>query len=185
MEKQPWQMTREEYVGDGYIQTGRVTVRALKQQVNEWQGRVDVMPDSEGATQGLARASRKQNRANEHDKGVQKALSEGKPVPAEVLKDYPDLQATVSKEGEQAETEKQPWEMTKEEFGFGGVNDWPLKISSKGKIYGDAALDQFHKTEGSKPPFFATPEAAQKWVDKARKQLVKQALSEGKFVLDK
>ena len=47
--KEPWQMTREEYVKPPY------TSPAM------------------------------------HKYGVQKALSEGKPVPAEVLKDYPDL----------------------------------------------------------------------------------------------
>lgn len=42
-----------------------------------------------------------------HRNNVQQALSEGKPVPAEVLKDYPDLQPKA-KEAQKAETQTEP-----------------------------------------------------------------------------
>jgi hypothetical protein len=50
---------------------------------------------------------------------VEQALSEGKPVPSEVLKDYPDLAAKyerVKPKPQLTPKAKEPWEMTKEEF---------------------------------------------------------------------
>lgn len=81
-----------------------------------------------------------------------------------------------------AETGKQAWEMTKDEFGRGGANDWTLKIASKGKVYGDAATIEYHKQNPGKAPFFKTPEAAQKWIDINHKKIIQQALSEGEQV---
>jgi hypothetical protein len=59
-----------------------------------------------------------------------------------------------------------------ESFGFGGQNDWPLKVPSKGKIYGEPALSEWRKDNPNKSAWFRTPEAAQKWVDKKYRQLV-------------
>jgi len=96
--KYAWEMTREGYVGEGYIYSGKVTDLALRRQVNEWQRKVDAMPDSEGAAEGLARATRKLNLANEHQRAVEQAVKEGKPVPKSVLADYPDLKPPAAKE---------------------------------------------------------------------------------------
>ena len=66
-----------------------VSVSHLGEEVAEWQQRVDVLPESEGAARGLERAKRKLRLANEHRDAIEYALSQGKPVPAEVLVDYP------------------------------------------------------------------------------------------------
>lgn len=76
---------------------------------------------------------------------------------------------------------KQPWEMTREKFGSGVKNDWPLKISSKGMIQGDAAVKLWHQQNPGTAPYFRTPKAAQKWVDKKHKKQVRQAIAEGKI----
>lgn len=66
--KQPWEMTGEEYAGD-------------------------VSRRSKGA-RGFERYEQK---IKEHKRAVESALSEGKPVPESVLKDYPDLKEKVGK----------------------------------------------------------------------------------------
>jgi len=108
-----------------------------------------------------------------HEVSVRTALSKGKPVPSEVLADYPDLKP---------QTIKEPWQMTRDEFGFGDETDWPLKVSFKGQLYGKGALEVWHKENYGKAPHFRTPNAAQEWVDKTHKRLLQQALSEGKPV---
>ena len=80
---------------------------------------------------------------------------------------------------------KEPWEMTKKEFGYGGVNDWPLKITSKGKVYGQAALSIWAaENPNHRGPlgYYRTPETAQKWVDKTHRRLTKEAIRAGKPV---
>lgn len=59
------------------------------------------------------------------------------------------------------------------EFGYGRVNDWPLVVPSKGKIYGEPALEIWYAENYGKAPTFKTPEAAQKWVDKAYRKYLK------------
>ena len=65
--KEPWQMTREEYFTEG------------KQQAELYRKGISTVPDS-----GKYNTSY-------HRESIKQALSEGKPVPAEVLKDYPEL----------------------------------------------------------------------------------------------
>ena len=77
---------------------------------------------------------------------------------------------------------KEPWQIPKNEFGYGGENNWPLHISSKGKVYGDAARAVWAaENPNRRGPvgFYLTKEAAQKWVDKTHKRLVKEALRAG------
>lgn len=69
--KEPWQMTREEY---------KTNLR-IKQ----------------GSTEGIGWFEGAQGKAAEsmHSESIKQALSEGKPVPPEVLKDYPELAKNV------------------------------------------------------------------------------------------
>lgn len=98
-EKEPWEITRDEAIWGNYIPSGMNTERALKAQVKLWQKRYDSFSDSEkapllpdnGIVAGLMRAKEHLDKANAHRDAVAKALSENKPVPPEVLKDYPDL----------------------------------------------------------------------------------------------
>jgi hypothetical protein len=70
--KKPWQMTRTEYLG----------AVAAKQ----W------TPKNKPQLEGRALQDKLRHvYYEEHKQIVQRALSEGKPVPAEVLKDYPEL----------------------------------------------------------------------------------------------
>ncbi|HIJ71121.1 MAG TPA: hypothetical protein HPP87_07135, partial [Planctomycetes bacterium] len=87
-EKQPWEMMREDFIGEGYYYRLSTTDIALKRQVNEWQRKVDALPDSEGAAKGLARALRKQKLANDHRAAVKTATEENLPVPRPVLEEY-------------------------------------------------------------------------------------------------
>lgn len=78
-EKQPWQMTREDYLN------------------SQWTDRkkFQEMAKSGKRTSGLYQESLRTTESNlsaTHKDLIQQALSEGKPVPQEVLKDYPDLQ---------------------------------------------------------------------------------------------
>src|SRR5690606_34784 len=98
-EKEPWEITRDEAIWGNYIPSGMNTERALKAQVKLWQKRYDSFSDSEKATllpdngivAGLMRAKEHLDKANAHRDAVAKALSENKPVPPEILKDYPEL----------------------------------------------------------------------------------------------
>lgn len=75
--KEPWEMTAEEYANEG------LPAKSLTApQATIW---------------GL--------RLTKHEKLVQQALSEGKPVPKEVLADYPDLKEKVEAD-EKKEKEK-------------------------------------------------------------------------------
>lgn len=74
--KQPWQMTRAEYLKEPLTQ-------------RQWS------PNKKDFVEGnLHYEDAKQS----HKMDVQKALADGKPVPAEVLKDYPDLAKQVQEE---------------------------------------------------------------------------------------
>ena len=72
--KQPWEMTREEYLGDIYGEE-----------------QVPTEPYYDKA-KPIGKSG------IEHHKAVQKALSEGLPVPAEVLAGYPDLASAETNE---------------------------------------------------------------------------------------
>jgi len=51
-----------------------------------------------------------------HKTVIAKALKEGKPVPAEVLKDYPELGKKPKPEAKPSTESREPWKMTKSEF---------------------------------------------------------------------
>ncbi len=107
-----------------------------------------------------------------HEKVVRKALSEGLPVPPEVLKDYPDLQSapprveTVPAPSEKAGTAitKQPWEMTREEY-RNGIREGQLRQTSWGGLTQKQALTMHDNAAKSNHEF-----------------VVKKALSEDKPV---
>ena len=75
--KQPWQMTREEYKKLAQFQTTGPDIR-----VHTPGGKTTLSPNSRSIEVALDRS---------HKNDIQQALSEGKPVPPEVLKDYNDL----------------------------------------------------------------------------------------------
>jgi hypothetical protein len=91
--REPWQMTQREW-NDAH-----------------WENRYISLGDSLSDAERVKRAKETvrleygiylSGRAGEgviHEQVVKKALSEGKPVPPEVLKDYPDLKASVSEQG--------------------------------------------------------------------------------------
>lgn len=89
-EKQPWEMTTQEY--QNYR---KKLVDDLKTRPAEGIGDVEQI----GKYSAYVRA--KENLPNwkrDHKEEIAVALSEGKPVPPEVLKDYPDLQKLARKE---------------------------------------------------------------------------------------
>lgn len=80
--KEPWQMTREEIAGLS-------ETKAMKSQrgFEDWQIPRDLY------AKGKWGSATSEARGRNHRISVERALSEGKPVPPEVLKDYPDLKA--------------------------------------------------------------------------------------------
>lgn len=87
--KKPWEMTREEFLRfskDYYDKHGN----------DEWlisKYHTDVTQET--AEQNLGKSTGEVF----YIQHIKNALSEGKPIPAEVLKDYPDLAKTVKTEG--------------------------------------------------------------------------------------
>ncbi len=99
-----------------------------------------------------------------------KALAENKPVPPEVLADYPELKK---------EEEPQAWQMRNDEFGSVTIFDPKMK-TKRYNIQGEAQEIRI-KEEGSSE-YFTTTEAAQKWINNKHKEIIKKALAEGKPV---
>lgn len=93
--KEAWEMTREETVwGKNIIPDGSSTDRALKGRLARWE-KIQKDPQytrSEAVERAIATEQDRIARADAHRVAIQQALSEGKPVPPEVLADYPDLQ---------------------------------------------------------------------------------------------
>ena len=90
--KEPWMMTRDDYVGEGYI--FNQTDRALKRELSGWKKKRELPLSNESlknVDMAIARAERKISRSNEHRSAVEQAVRENKPVPPEVLAEYPDL----------------------------------------------------------------------------------------------
>jgi hypothetical protein len=98
--KEPWQMLREDAVWGEWIPDGLSTDRALKARLARWE-KIQKEAAATGETiesveKAIAQEKARIARANDHRAAVQKAISEGKPVPAEVLADYPDLKKQTS-----------------------------------------------------------------------------------------
>jgi hypothetical protein len=111
---------------DGIIINGKLEGKSTKLYVVFEPSQIKVIPKSSGPKKKSAQRivipganevgteSRVKMAPTEKDV-VKYALSEGKPVPPEVLADYPELKAAkVEPEGKVAA--KEPWEMTREEF---------------------------------------------------------------------
>jgi hypothetical protein len=76
-----------------------------------------------------------------HEQLVQQAIKEGKPVPEEVLKDYPDLTKNVKTEDVKIDTRKE----TEKNLGLVGIKDLPdgvVNALNKNKKILDTILDQ-------------------------------------------
>ena len=88
--KQPWEMTRENFVGEGY--TFSQTDRALKMELNKWQKIKNEAAGEnvsiEAVEKAISNVQRKIDRSNEHRESVQQAISEGK---IDSHPDYPEL----------------------------------------------------------------------------------------------
>jgi hypothetical protein len=165
LQKEPWQMTQHEYLHatailiDGEIVElidNKTTPSGKKVKAFELSG--DVWYSQE---------------AGDHRYLVKKALTEGKPVPAKVLKDYPALTAI----------KKEPWEMTYREFADFFQDVWsgqkfsfaervgkPLGIQSQ-------AGEPYHMIKGRRIGYSGSLER-----DRWRLAIVDKALSEGKPV---
>lgn len=74
--KEPWQMTKDDYVGERYETEVAKDVERLRKQG------IIASPNRSGIASGLN---------FDHKQAVKRALAEGKPVPPEVLAEYPDL----------------------------------------------------------------------------------------------
>lgn len=109
--KQVWEISPETYGWEvGNVKLGQ-TERAIRMEINKWQKILDQMlieePEStsiEVARGAIAEANTKLELTRNHRAAVEKAISEGKTVPHEVLISYPDLQAKV--EGEPIITDR-------------------------------------------------------------------------------
>lgn len=144
--------------------------QALAQEAGRFRAQVDL--------HNILSQAHAQNEAMER-RLAETGFKEGGPVAIPDVNNFDLVDSGLFADGGQVSPE--PWMLTKEEFGEGAVNDWPLAISSKGMIKGEPARDVFRRENNYKMPFFRTPEAAQAWVDKKYKAIVKQALAEGKY----
>ncbi len=75
-EREAWKTSREYAVTRGYRYSGKLTSRALANQVREWQKRVEA--GAPHAREGLERAILKLDRANNHRAAVERAAADGK-----------------------------------------------------------------------------------------------------------
>lgn len=86
--KEPWEMTREEHRIFKMEQRAKIDIPsvsdAAKKAIEGYKGK-----DKRLVEKGWMEEFNKFD--SEHERNIQQALSENKPVPAEVLKDYPDL----------------------------------------------------------------------------------------------
>ena len=99
-EKQPWEMTADEYLRlEERSQAKGAAVTQMSSLIKQGKS------PSEAAANAMGFVWNK----NPHYDAIKKALSEGKPVPPEVLKDYPDLAEKYAKKPEAPE-------MTREEY---------------------------------------------------------------------
>lgn len=90
VEKQPWEMTRDEYLQQELDQTGKTANQNIDSRTP---------------------VTIRENSNSVHYKKVYRAIKEGKPVPQEVLNDYPDLKENVAKKA----TVKESFALTKKQ----------------------------------------------------------------------
>ncbi|MDP2753598.1 MAG: nucleotidyltransferase domain-containing protein [Nitrospirota bacterium] len=105
LQKEPWQMTYSEFfgiAGSEYTSGERFGIPT--------KNRVPIIPETGFGEKGATPEERV------HRAVVRKALREKKPVPQEVLAEYPDLARIYGKTGNHLPPVKEPWQMTKEEF---------------------------------------------------------------------
>ncbi|MHC4498590.1 MAG: hypothetical protein ACYS21_05690, partial [Planctomycetota bacterium] len=110
--KQPWEMTREEYLS---IPHGKARMDVNRAFMAELKGKISDVEYSNIWVSPLAKG---------HKLKVSHAVDMGKPVPAEVLAEYPELAAKPKPKGEKgAVTPKTPKEMIELESGVSFVGD--------------------------------------------------------------
>lgn len=128
-QKEPWEMTKDEFEEANYNQEDVTGWQGSKEQIESDRllrlaDRISKRNDkaSKEKARELELASQaiadKFYEENSHETQIKKALSEGKPVPEEVLKDYPDLQEKFGKISK--ETAK---ETKTEEISSGNIPD--------------------------------------------------------------
>ena len=164
-EKQPWEMTKREY---------------------QWKMLepvpIDKLRDREDVTWKAF---------SDHEDAVKQALSEGKPVPENVLADYPELRQQPEKPVEpiakspevrpQAKTEKQTWEMTREELVVKHYEDSIEESKKRGNYHG-------YERENTEKNYKRDLDAVKKGkeipglLESVRRVSVENALKEGKPV---
>ncbi len=125
-DKEPWEMTRDEFVQiPRFHQYLFADKSKLKKDVRQRSATTQKVIDktrvqTKGMTGEESPTKFYSEGRNLHKEIVRKALSEGKPVPKKVLKDYPELQKKSTKTTKQEQQkDKEPWQMTiKEAFNY-------------------------------------------------------------------
>jgi hypothetical protein len=152
-ELQPWEMTREKFVGEGY--TFDQTDRSLNMELNKWQ-KIKNEADKEkynipAFDKAIAGVNRKIELSKQHRESITQALSEGKPVPENVLADYPDLRVNPEKpttnlkpqpekpKGVESGVESKPYDRFAKDLGLTEPVDVIGGDAKTGKI-GDATI---------------------------------------------
>lgn len=104
--KQPWEMTRDEFTAvarDNATERARNITASTEQEARKYEATGEDTRAWEIRQKANSQIERLQQPVNDaaalHDRMVRHALSEGKPVPPEVLADYPDLAARGKGEG--------------------------------------------------------------------------------------
>lgn len=184
--KEPWEMTREEYAAKAKRDETKRVSRFIG---NVEAGRRLAETEKEIAAGKLGLTTKEGKRSQwgefvDHwrKQVIKQALSEGKPVPVEVLKDYPNLAK---------KTVKEPWKMTKGEYAAASRPPLKIKKLSKGS---DTEFDRSRRLLNAKNKAFLRKEWERQGLSKAEiterfrrnkafdlhRQHVERALSEGK-----
>lgn len=178
--KEPWQMTKEEaakhYFRTVTLLTNKHTIETKDFFESRDKAREEVRIDDEiiakeeGAEIVKITVTRIQPWRWAHQDIVQQALDDGKPMPPEVLAEYPDLaeKAMIARrEAIKAMADKEPWRMTKKRF-----------LDFKMMKHGYVPPTTYHFTDYAMP---STQRAFRQFMRQHR-IAVKQALAEGKSV---
>lgn len=144
--KEPWQMTKGEFVAD-YRARESASIAELENQLRSGgYPKSEMTPYGQKAlseTEAIKRAAENLERARKnkpdwwyeedvpasHQKAIKEALAEGKPVPPEVLADYPDLASTAP--APRPAGNPVPPGMTREEFMRASADD--IEAAWKGR----------------------------------------------------
>lgn len=189
--KQPWEMTRNEYVGEYQepysvkdIQEASRKAKGQRQRHNARTGAM-VPPaisgeisakisKNESTAEGMREAYRTYVDAykrgiEDHYRSIKKALSEGKPVPASVLADYPDLSVEANKKVESPTPASQVGEsaQTTPQWGI-----YRVRIKDYGERF---AVRQSADPRGFGDTTHATIEEAQKYIKDEQEREAKNA----------